>query len=677
LQHITDQRQRDIFRVLADGMRDIAICICQNDSIRYSSLGMEKLTGYSTRELVGMNLWNMVHPDFKELVRARGYACQRGKLFATKHEFVMLDKEGNEHWVDFSGGCIEYGNEPAAVIILSDITEHKEALQALHASEEKYRNLVEQANDGIVIVQDGLIKYANGHAAETFGYRLDEFMGQPFSSLSESDITLKLADCYQRRAAGEDVPQIFEAVGRHKNGRPLSLEYNVVLTIYQEKAATLVQIRDVGERRKVDRELNESQEKFRILAETAAAAIFIFKKDRFYYANPTMERVTGYNYQELQNRKFSDLVHERFRDHIRTCTEASLKGDSVSGCELILVDKNGREHWIDYHAGAIDYEGEPAVIGTAYDITELKKAAEDLREGEKRYRLLVESLQGGIWVIDKDARTTYVNPCMAEMLGYTVEEMIGKGLYSFMDDVGVEVCKRNMERRQQGIKELHDFEFLRKDGRRLYANFETTQITNEEGAHIGTIAGVMDITARRRTEEIIIKMAYHDALTGLPNRMLFKDRLTMAMSYANRHHKEVAVMMLDLDKFKEVNDTLGHSVGDRLLKSVAERLLLLLRMNDTVARIGGDEFMIVLPEISNPQDVSVIAQKLIRSFETPFVCDDHELKITTSIGIALYPTDGKDVDTLIKYADMAMYGAKATGRNAYRYYGDSGKSLGA
>jgi diguanylate cyclase (GGDEF)-like protein len=182
----------------------------------------------------------------------------------------------------------------------------------------------------------------------------------------------------------------------------------------------------------------------------------------------------------------------------------------------------------------------------------------------------------------------------------------------------------------------------------------------------------MDITARRRTEEIIIKMAYHDALTGLPNRMLFKDRLTMAMSYATRNKKEVAVMMLDLDKFKEVNDTLGHSMGDLLLKSVSERLLQLLRMNDTVARIGGDEFMIVLPEISSSQDAGIIAQKMIHSFETPFMFDDHELRITTSIGIALYPADGKDVETLIKHADMAMYSAKAMGRNAYRYYGDHG-----
>jgi diguanylate cyclase (GGDEF)-like protein/PAS domain S-box-containing protein len=663
---------RDIFRVVASSMRDIAICICQDDFIRYASLGMEKLTGYPAQEIMGMNLWEMVHPDFRELAKARGHSCQRGKLLSSKHEFIMVDKDGDEHWVDFSGGYIDYGKQPAAVFVLSEITEHKEALQALQASEEKYRNLVEQASDGIVILQDGLIKYANRHAAETFGYWLDEFIGLPFSAVGDPDITTKMVDSYQRRIAGEYVPQIFEAVGKHKNGHPVFMEYNVVLTIYQEKAATLIQIRDISDRRKADQELYESQEKFRILAETAAAAIFIYKKDRFYYVNPTMERLTGYSNHELQGMKFFDLVHTGFKDYIKACNDILRSGEPVSGYEFIIIDKNGQEHWVDYHAGIIEYEGGPAVIGTAYDITELKKAAEALREGENRYRLLVETLQGGIWVIDKDAKTTYVNPCMAEMLGYTVDEMIGKDLYSFMDDIGVEVCKRNMERREQGVKALHDFEFLRKDGRRLYANFETSQITNEQGNHIGTIAGVMDITARRRTEEIIIKMAYHDALTGLPNRMLFKDRLTMAMSYATRNKKEVAVMMLDLDKFKEVNDTLGHSMGDLLLKSVSERLLQLLRMNDTVARIGGDEFMIVLPEISSSQDAGIIAQKMIHSFETPFMFDDHELRITTSIGIALYPADGKDVETLIKHADMAMYSAKAMGRNAYRYYGDHG-----
>jgi len=671
MQHVTDNGQRDIFNVVALGMRDIAICICQDDFIRYCSLGMEKLTGYQKADLVGMNLWNMVHSDFRELARARGYSCQRGRQFASKHEFILIDKDGDEHWIDFSGGYIEFENKPAAVIILSDITEHKDALQALQESEEKYRNLVEQASDGIIILQDGLIKYANRYAAEMFGYWLDEFTGLPFSTIYDADITQMLADSYKRRAAGGYAPQIFEAIGKHKNGCPVIVEYNIVLTIYEKKAATLVQIRDVGDRKRTDSELRESQDKFRILAETAAAAIFIYKKDRFYYVNPTMERLTGYSNRELQEMKFFDLVHASFRDYIKACNEILWEGEAVSGYEFIIVDKSGQEHWVDYHAGIIEYEGGPAVIGTAYDITELKKTVEALRQGERRYRQLVESLQGGIWVIDKDAKTTYANPCMAEMLGYTVEEMIGKDLYSFMDAIGVEVCKRNLERREQGIKELHDFEFLRKDGRRLYANFETTHITNEEGNRIGTIAGVMDITDRRRTEEIIIRMAYHDALTGLPNRMLFKDRLTMAMSYAIRYKKVVAILMLDLDKFKAVNDTLGHAVGDQLLKSVAERLPRLLRTNDTVARIGGDEFVIVLPEISSPEDAGVIAEKMIRSFAVPFICDGNELRITTSIGIALYPADGNDVETLMKCADTAMYNAKTKGRNAYRYYHDT------
>ena len=173
---------------------------------------------------------------------------------------------------------------------------------------------------------------------------------------------------------------------------------------------------------------------------------------------------------------------------------------------------------------------------------------------------------------------------------------------------------------------------------------------------------------RKRAEEERAYMATHDALTGLPNRILFNDRLNQEIARAYRHHQKLAVMMLDLDRFKDVNDTLGHSVGDQLLQAVGERLTYLLRKSDTVARMDSDEFMLIIPEIAWAEDTTRVAQRILDAFREPFVCDGRELYITTSIGIAIYPYDGEDADTLIQNADIAMYRAKEEGRDNYQRY---------
>jgi len=173
---------------------------------------------------------------------------------------------------------------------------------------------------------------------------------------------------------------------------------------------------------------------------------------------------------------------------------------------------------------------------------------------------------------------------------------------------------------------------------------------------------------RKRSEETIRWLAYHDSLTNLPNRALFNDRLTIALTHAHRGRQKLVVMLLDLDQFKEINDTLGHSVGDKLLQLVGSRLTNLLRKGDTVARVGGDEFLLLLPGITRMEDATNIAQKILELFQEPFVLNNQKLYITTSIGIVTYPNNGEDADILIKNADIAMYYAKKKGRNNYQHY---------
>jgi diguanylate cyclase (GGDEF)-like protein len=190
----------------------------------------------------------------------------------------------------------------------------------------------------------------------------------------------------------------------------------------------------------------------------------------------------------------------------------------------------------------------------------------------------------------------------------------------------------------------------------------------ESGGRRLILGLVRDITERVRAEETIRKLAYHDSLTGLPNRVLFANRLNRAMAQAHHNQSTFAVMSLDLDRFKDINDTHGHSMGDQLLNSVGKRLVGLLRKNDTVSRTGGDEFFLLLPEIAHAKDAHTIAQKVLGAFRESFLFDNHDLSITTSIGVAMYPDDGEDADALLKHADIALYQAKQKGRNNYQHY---------
>jgi diguanylate cyclase (GGDEF)-like protein/PAS domain S-box-containing protein len=212
----------------------------------------------------------------------------------------------------------------------------------------------------------------------------------------------------------------------------------------------------------------------------------------------------------------------------------------------------------------------------------------------------------------------------------------------------------------------HDFATI---GRRIML-LNARQIERGRGKERIILLAIEDITTRKEMEQEIKRIAYHDSLTGLPNRILLIDRLNMAISQTNRNRKKVALMMLDLDKFKEINDTLGHHIGDLLLQAVAEKLTGILRKEDTVARFGGDEFVLVLPEQRDAQTALKVARKIIDAFRDAVVLEGHSLIITSSIGISLYPDHGADIDTILKNADSAMYQAKQAGRNQYQLYNE-------
>jgi diguanylate cyclase (GGDEF)-like protein/PAS domain S-box-containing protein len=300
------------------------------------------------------------------------------------------------------------------------------------------------------------------------------------------------------------------------------------------------------------------------------------------------------------------------------------------------------------------------------------RSKEAFRQSEESKRLLLHSAGDGIFGVDTAGQLTFVNHAALRMLGFAEEEMLGRRVHALIhhtredgSNYPVEECPMYISYTQAADRHITNEILWRKDGSSFPVEYSSMPIT-KDGKVVGAVVNFHDITERKQSEETIRQMVYHDSLTGLPNRKLFSDRLGIALAQAQRNKKEVGIAMLDLDNFKAVNDTLGHDVGDLLLKATAERLSAALRKGDTVARFGGDEFLLILPDLEAREDAIQVAQKIVESFHKPFLIATHELVVTTSIGIAVYPHDGIDEGILLKNADIAMYQAKQAGGGRYQ-----------
>jgi len=292
-----------------------------------------------------------------------------------------------------------------------------------------------------------------------------------------------------------------------------------------------------------------------------------------------------------------------------------------------------------------------------------------LREAEKRFSDIAFSTSDWLWEVDAQCRFTYCSDGVFKVLGYTSEEMIGRSLFDFLLHTETEyqsvVCNQLMPDKLP-ISNLENWNY-HKDGHLVGLLISGTPILNEDGALLGYRGVFKDITENKQAEERIKFLAYYDILTGLPNRILFNDRLETAISQARRDKSILALMFLDLDRFKTVNDTLGHAAGDELLKKVAARLKSCIRSNDTLARLGGDEFTILLPRINSTEEVVGIAHRVLKAMNSPFDLKENQIFITTSIGVAVYPNDGADSQAILKNADKAMYRAKEQGKNRFMF----------
>jgi diguanylate cyclase (GGDEF)-like protein/PAS domain S-box-containing protein len=540
----------------------------------------------------------------------------------------------------------------------------------------RFATIVQHSDDAIISAElDGTVTSWNHGAERIYGYSAVEALGQHISFCVPPEKRTEVHTFLQRIANGEAIER-FDTQRLTKNGTIIDVSLSV--SAIKDETGKLVGVsgiaRDVTARRRAQDALIESERRYRSLFENMlegfAYCEMLFDDrgrpiDFVYLAvNSTFGKLTGL--ENVVGKRVSEVIpgiKESQPELFERYGRVALTGEP----ERFEIELKALGIWFSISAyGA----GNGSFIATFDNVTERKRAERTLREAEEQYRTIFEENSIGICTSTADGRFLSVNPAFALMFGYdSPDEMLARVLNArqlYVDAKHRREIGRQL--REQGKCEDSEFQGYRKDGSRLWFRASVRAVHNADGSLLYYVGAAENITEHKLLEERVQFLAYSDALTGLPNRRLLQDRLTQALASARRQKSRVALLFLDLDRFKNINDSLGHAVGDLLLQEVAGRLKTWGREQDTVARVGGDEFLIVLTGLKDITDVAVAAERLMDAMIGEYSIQGHTLNITCSLGISIFPEHGTDTETLIKNADAAMYSAKESGRNGFRFF---------
>ncbi|SNB47298.1 EAL domain-containing protein [Geobacter sp. DSM 9736] len=475
---------------------------------------------------------------------------------------------------------------------------------------------------------------------------------------------------------GEEVVGAFSLHYHSPGALFTDLQYDFARKVAASATLALKNARLYEEQIRAEQNFERLSRQYQLILDCAAEGIFgIDTKGIGQFFNRASCEMLGYQPDELLGTRVHELIHHSRPDgtsHLfEQCPiyDTLFRGTNYRMLDEVFWKRDGTSFPVDCTSNPIVEGG--AIVGavmTFKDITQRKQAEQALRKSEERYKYLFQNANDPIFVIDPKLAFIGVNNRAINIFGYTHDEFLQMNILDLFPSEQAPRVRAELKKRERGDSSpMFTGTMLAKSGD--YLDVEISSSALREGTRlVGSIHIVRDITEHRKMEEAIRFQATHDILTGLANRVLFMDHLTMSIKQGLRFNETQAVMFLDLDRFKSINDTLGHATGDKLLKAVSERLRGCVRETDTVARIGGDEYNILLNQIAHVDDAAAVAQKILVALNKPFFIEDVELRISISIGISIFPYDGKDAETLLKNADIALYHAKDRGKNTYQFY---------
>jgi diguanylate cyclase (GGDEF)-like protein/PAS domain S-box-containing protein len=644
------------------------------------------ILGYSAEELLQKTIWDVSHPEDREVATPHRQRLFAGEIDTFSLEKRFLQKGGGTVWVNLTVSLIRKaaGAPDYNIAAYEDISARKAAELKLVDTVSLLRATLESTTDGILVVD------RSGHFA-TYNERFQSMwrnpdsvinsvndehaLGDVLDQLANPDAFLqKLRELYDNPESDSfDVLEFKDGRVFERYSRPQRIDGSVVGRVWS--------FRDVSERRRAETALRLSEERFRGLIELSSD--WYWEQDEQFRFSMVSD-----NFSRRMNPSETPAIGKtRWERPCLNMTEADWAAHRAVlnahqpfyNLELLRLDGDGKPHYGSISGRPVfDTEGRfKGYLGVGVNVTARRLAEEALRGSEARYRSVVDNLAEGVIIIDTAGRIVSANPSAAHILGVSGEELLSGSLTDprwriFREDGTpwpeetrpTTVTLRTGEPRSNVVIGV-----LRPDSSLVWISINTRALGgSDRKPSEGVVISMSDVSERRNFEERLTFLAQTDTLTGLPNRALLRDRLAQALMRAKRHGMMVGVLLFDLDRFKEINDSLGHSAGDTVLKEVGVRVSRALRDTDTVARLGGDEFCIIIEDCDNRDKVAFTATKLQRLFDEPIPAESREIFTEASIGLAVYPEDGDSVEDLLKHADIAMYAAKHEGGNAYIFY---------
>jgi len=539
------------FRTLAESA-PAAIFIFQGRKVLYVNPMAEAISGYTRDELLALDLLDLLRPEFQKRLTELGEARLRGNRDAVRVEFEFIRKDGEARWADVTADAIEYGGEVAGIGVAYDITERKRAEEALRQSEARFRTLADTTPAAIFAVQGTKFRYANRMAEALTGYSADELLTMDFWDVVHPESRELVRERGLARQQGEDVPSRYEFKMVAKNGDECWVDFTAATLELEGSTANIGIAYDVTKRKRAEEALRQSEARFRKLADSAPAAVFIYRGTRPLFVNAAMEELTGYAENEILARELWQFVHADFQDLARERSRARQEGEEApSRYELKIVRKSGEERWVDFTAAMIEFEGEPAALGTAYDITERKHAEEALRESEERARLIVETALDAFVSVDVDGLIVAWNSQAEALFGWSRSEALGRPLAETIIPVEYRGAfgrglKRLLATGESALLgTLTEVTALRRDGREFPVELMPWQAGMGDSRRFN--AFVRDITERKQAEEALQKArdelenrVEREIQRGSSYSLTFRELTVLHLVAAGKADKEIA-----------------------------------------------------------------------------------------------------------------------------------------
>jgi diguanylate cyclase (GGDEF)-like protein/PAS domain S-box-containing protein len=661
-------------RLFNDNIPEPIIYLSADHRYEFVNEAFLKLVGLHRDQVIGKTTDEVMGPDIAGTLEPG-----RDRTFAGEtitYERAIVDAEGRERWL--RARCVPDlhfdGTVKGEYVVGHDITDLKQVQDALTAREGQLRAIMDGVPAPVAYIdRDERCHYVNRTFLQFFGLTTEQVHEMRLRDVVGHGIYQSAQAMLTRAMDGESTA--FDRLVAGANGVRRWMTIRVVPDAAPsgEVHGAFVLMNDIHGLKQAQEALRASEAELRLIMDNVPARVSYIDRDyRYRFLNRHNEEWLGESRKELTGRQIADVVGNERANQLGPLLDRVLTGETVS-TEKQLMQPDGQERWESVHfAPNRDAEGNVVGIYAVHtDIHDEKRNEDELKRVNWMLSSHISNTPLAVLEWDRDFRLVRWSPQAENIFGWPSDEILGIPLANsplvheedreaFAGLVGRLIGGE--EPRATGLTRNHT-----RDGNTIWCEWYHSALLDDDGQIVSILSFVQDVSSRIQAEERLQYLATRDALTGLPNRLLLHERLTQAIAQAKRSGHRVGVLFIDLDRFKNVNDTLGHRIGDELLKRVTASLSAALRETDLLARLGGDEFMVIVEDFDDPSVLGRIAQKLLDAIAQPFEIESHDIYVTSSIGIAVYPDDSDDPEELLKHADVAMYRSKELGRNTYQF----------